>query len=65
MPECKTNVHVTLIGENGNAFNIIGKVRKALREAGYSELAEEYVKAATAGDYDTLLQVTGEYIIID
>ena len=33
--EPKTNVKGKLIGEDGNAFYILGKVCKALRDAGY------------------------------
>jgi hypothetical protein len=33
--EPKTDVKVKLIGEDGNAFYILGKVCKALRDAGY------------------------------
>lgn len=31
------NVHVRLTGEDGNVFAIIGRVRRALKEAGVSE----------------------------
>ena len=61
----KTNVHVKLVGEDGNAFAIIGRVKKALQRAGHAELAEEYQKDATSGDYDHLLQVTMEYVECD
>ena len=61
----KTNVEVTLIGENGNAFAILGKVSKALKRAGHKDLAADYMKEATAGDYDHLLQVTMEYVVVD
>jgi hypothetical protein len=33
--EPKTDVKMKLIGEDGNAFYILGKVCKALRDAGY------------------------------
>ena len=54
---------VKLIGENGNAFAVLGKVAKALRSAGADkEYIDEYLNKATAGDYDHLLGVTMEYI---
>lgn len=59
-----TNVKVKLIGEDGNAFLIIGKVSKALKRAGHSELAEEYLKEARQGDYDHLLATTMKYVEI-
>lgn len=37
----KTNVIVELIGEDGNIFNLAGKVSKALKRNGYTEYAKE------------------------
>lgn len=61
----KTNVRVKLIGEDGNAFVILGRVRKSLREAGHQDLADEYLKKAQSGDYDNLLRVTMEYVVVE
>jgi len=49
---------VKLIGEDGNVFYILGKVRAALKSAEYSKDAiSEFTKQATSGsDYDTVLQ---------
>ncbi len=58
----KTDVEVTLVGENGNAFNIMGITTKALKRAGHGDLVEEYRKEAMSGDYDNLLRVTMEYV---
>lgn len=57
------DVHVDLVGEDGNAHNILGLVRRALREAGVpkAEVAE-YFKAAQSGDYDHLLRVTMAWV---
>ena len=55
-------VVVKLVGEDGNAFSILGRVSRALRRAGMPEKAEEYLARATAGDYDHLLAVTLEYV---
>ena len=57
-----TKVKVKLVGEDGNAFAILGRVRKALKRSGQPEAAEEYTKRATSGDYDHLLRVTMEYV---
>jgi len=52
-------VKVKLVGQDGNAFAIIGRVRKAMREAGVSnEEIKAYVDEATSGNYGHLLQVT-------
>ena len=58
----KTDVQVKLVGEDGNAFAILARVRKAVRQAGHRDLANDYVKEATKGDYDHLLRVTMDYV---
>ena len=55
-------VTVKLVGEDGNAYSILGRVSKALRRSGQHEAAAEYLERATAGDYDNLLAVTMEYV---
>lgn len=61
-----TNVKVKLVGEDGNAINIIRKVSKALKESGYdSDFIKEYQRQATSGDYDDLLQVTMQYVDVE
>ncbi len=57
-----TDVHVELLGEDGNAFAIMGQVGKALKRAGHRNMVDEYVAEATSGDYDHLLQVTMKYV---
>ena len=48
---------------DGNAFSIMGTVSNTLRRAGADkEYIDKYIKEATEGDYDDLLQVTGEYV---
>ena len=64
MPNPKTDVEVALVGEDGNAFSILGKVNKALKRAGHNDLAAEYMKEAMSGDYDHLLQTTMAYVRI-
>ena len=61
----KTDIHVKLIGTDGNAFAILGKVKQALVQAGHVELAEQFIKEVTAGDYDHLLQICLEYVEIE
>lgn len=61
----KTNIKVRLVGEDGNAFAILGKVSKALKRAGHRDLAEEFLKDATAGDYNELLQTVMKYVEVE
>ena len=56
------DVYVPLVGEDGNAYAIIGRVSKALRRAGHTQAVEEFTTAATSGDYDHLLRTCMEYV---
>ena len=59
----KTGIEVELIGHDGNAFAIMGKVTKAMKRANIDKsVIEEYRKEAMSGDYDNLLRVTMEYV---
>lgn len=49
---------VRLVGEDGNAFAIMGRVERALRRAGNPpEVIDSYLDQSQAGDYDHLLRV--------
>jgi hypothetical protein len=56
-------VVVHLIGEDGNAFNIMGRVIRAMREAKVPqrEIAR-FMKEAMASDYDNLLQTAIKWV---
>jgi hypothetical protein len=57
------DVEVELVGQDGNAFLILGKVQKALRRAGVSEEeVKQYYEEATAGDYNHLLRTTMDWV---
>lgn len=52
------NVKVQMSGEDGNSFMILGRVQKALRNAGATPTEiDEFLDEATASDYDNLVQV--------
>ena len=56
------DITVTLIGEHGNAFAILGKVSAAIWEHAGPEEADAYREEATSGDYDHLLATTQEWV---
>ena len=61
-----TKPTVGLVGEDGNAFSIMGRVKKALRRAGADqEYIDKYLGEATSGDYDHLLVVSMEYVDVE
>ena len=53
----------SLVGINGNAFNVMGYVTHAMTQCNFpKEKREEYINKATSGDYDHLLAVSMDYI---
>jgi hypothetical protein len=56
-PTCK------LVGANGNVFNIIGLVSKALKDDGQTDKAKEFQeKAMQSGSYEEVLNLTHDYV---
>lgn len=64
MPEVKyPEITVKLTGEDGNAFAIMGAVRREMRRHGVpKEEIDAYIAEATSGDYDHLLATTMEWV---
>ena len=56
-------IEVELIGHDGNAFAVLGRVQKAMRRAGVSkEERDEFLAEAMSGDYDHLLQTVTRWV---
>jgi hypothetical protein len=54
---------VQLVGQDGNAFAILGRVQSALKKAGATqEDVKEFQDEATAGDYNALLQTVMRWV---
>jgi hypothetical protein len=57
------DIFVPLTGEDGNAFAILGRTTRALRQAGLGkDEIDQYYAEATSGDYDHLLQTTMRWV---
>jgi len=56
---------VKLVGEDGNAFAILGRVKRALAKAGMHEEAKAFMEEATAGDYNHLLATVQKYVDVE
>ena len=57
---------VQLVGNDGNAWAIMGRVASALREAGCSkEHIDAYQSESMSGDYDNLLRVACKYAVVE
>ena len=60
------NIRVQLVGEDGNAFAIIGRVIRAMRRAGVEQAQIDAFRAeAMAGDYDHLLATSMRWVECD
>lgn len=61
----KYNIEVQLSGRDGNAFAIIGAVSGAMKRAKVSkEEIDSFIKEATNGDYDHLLQTCMRWVSV-
>ena len=60
------DVTVVLDGTSGHAFAILGRVSKALRQAGAPQSEIDAFRAeATDGDYDHLLQTAMKWVNVE
>ena len=60
-----TDIPLQLVGQDGNAYFILARAHKALREGGRSDLWEEFYKKATSSDYNNLLCTCMDYFVVD
>lgn len=59
-------VRVELVGEDGNAFSILGRCRKAMKAAGFTkDEVDAFTAEAMAGDYNHLLMTIIEWFTVD
>lgn len=66
--ECQaplTDAVVQLTEQDGNAFVILGHVRRAILSSNRPELAEQFVVDATAGEYYHLLATCLRYVTVE
>lgn len=59
-------IQVPLVGADGNAFAIIGAVRRVMRRAGISrEEIRAFSREATSGNYDNLLRTCMRWVTVE
>ena len=57
---------VKLIGQDGNAFRVLGLCRKALRRAGWEKpQIDAFTEEATSGDYNKVLATAIKYLDVE
>lgn len=60
------DITVRLVGQDGNAFHILGRCRAAMKKAHLStEEINEFTKQATSGDYHHLLATCVEWFNVE
>jgi len=60
------NIHVKLVGEDGNAFFIVGRVKVAMWRAGVPiEEQKKFSEEALSGDYDNVLATCIRWVDCD
>lgn len=58
----KRTISVPSDGRRGNAFALLGEVKRAMKEAGWTRIEiERFIEEATSGDYDHMLHVINQY----
>lgn len=60
-----TDAVVQLTGKDGNAFLILGLVRRGILRSNHPELVDEFMNEAIDGDYDHLLQTCMRYVSVE
>ena len=60
------DIKVTLLGTNGNAFAVLGKVKKALRRGGVKDdEIKLFFDEATSGNYDNVLATAMRWVEVN
>ena len=60
-----TDAVVQLTEQDGNAFAILGRVRRAILQSNRPELAEPFIVEATSGEYYHLLATCLRYVTVE
>lgn len=59
-------IHVQLIGLDGNAFSILGRCQREMKKARLSqEEIQQFMNEATSGNYDHLIATCMEWFDIE
>lgn len=59
------DVQVRLVGEDGNAFSILGRCTRAMKRAGHTDQVATFLDEAKSGDYYHLLNTCMEWFDCD
>ncbi len=59
------DISIPLVGEDGNAFSILGRVSRVMKRNGIHDQWDEFHTEATSGDYDNLLRTVMAWFAVD
>ena len=59
------DINVPLVGEDGNAFSILGRVSRIMKRNGIHDKWDEFHAEATSGDYNHLLMTVMNWFSVD
>lgn len=60
------DITVELVGQDGNAYAIMGRVEQALKDAGVPKPErDKYLAESMSGNYDNLLQTAMRYVNVE
>lgn len=60
------NITVKLVGNNGNAFSIIGNISTALRRNGVDKVEiDTFTEEAMSGDYNNVLVTAMKWVNVE
>lgn len=59
-----TNITLEMTDKCGNAFSVIGRARRALRNGGRADLIDQFTKECVSGTYDNMIAVCRRYFVI-
>lgn len=58
-------INIPLVGEDGNAFSVLGRVMRVMKRKGMYAEWEEFHTEATSGNYDHLLLTVMRWFSVD
>ena len=58
-------INIPLVGEDGNAFSILGRVQRIMRQNNLAGEFTVFQSEATAGDYNHLLRTVMAWFSVD
>jgi len=65
MGDSITGLPLKMVGEDGNAFAILGKAHQVLRQNGMADKISEFDKEAMSGNYDHLLATCTKWFEVE